>query len=101
MNKTLKTALIIALCAVIIALCIGGYFIWRHSTSYIGGKAAVEIAAADAGLDAAQLTDSDAEFEKNGSQAWYDVELETHGTDYNYVVDAVTGEILHSSSKAD
>lgn len=101
MNKTLKKILIVALIIVIIGLCIGGYFIYRHATSYIGAKAAVAIAVADAGIDQTQIEDADAEFEKNASSAWYDVDIDTHGTEYDYTVDAVTGEILHSSSKAD
>ena len=41
MNKTLKTVLIIVLALVLIGLCIGGYFIWRHTTTYIGKDAAL------------------------------------------------------------
>ena len=55
MNKTLKTVLIIFLVLVIIGLAIGGYFIWRHNTTYIGKRAAEEIAIADSGLTAAQI----------------------------------------------
>lgn len=36
MNKTLKTVLIAFTVLILIGLCIGGYFIWRHQTTYIG-----------------------------------------------------------------
>lgn len=101
MNKTLKTILIIFLALVILGLAIGGFFIWRHNTTYIGRRAAVEIAMADAGLTAAQVKDADSEFEHNRYTAWYDVDVDTFGMDYEYIIDARTGEILSSTSEID
>ncbi len=101
MNKTVKTVLIIFLALVILALAIGGYFIWRHNASYIGSRAAEEIAIADTGLSAAQIKDIDSEFEHNRYSAWYDVDIDTFGMDYEYIIDARTGEILSSASEID
>lgn len=95
MNKTLKTILIIVIILAIIGLAIGGYFIWKHNTSYIGNKEAFRIALEDAGLTEAQLTDRDVSFEKTKYSAWYDVEFETHSSEYEYAIDAGTGEILN------
>ena len=102
MNKTLKTVLIIFLVLVIIGLAIGGYFIWRHTTTYIGKDAALSIAVQDAGISANQIKEADADFEKSAYAAWYDVDIDTRdGMDYEYDIDAKTGEILSSRSKLD
>lgn len=102
MNKTLKTVLIIVLALVLIGLCIGGYFIWRHTTTYIGKDAALSIAVQDAGVNVTQIKKTDADFEKNAYAAWYDVEIDMRdGTEYKYDVDAKTGEILNSRVELD
>lgn len=101
MNKTLKTVLIIFLVLVIIGLAIGGYFIWRHNTTYIGKRAAEEIAIADSSLTAAQIKEVDSEFEHNRYSAWYDVDIDTFGVDYEYIIDARTGEILNTATEID
>ena len=101
MNKTLKTVLIIFLVLVIIGLAIGGYFIWRHNTTYIGKRAAEEIAIADSGLTAAQINEVDSEFEHIRYSAWYDVDIDTFGVDYEYIIDARTGEILNTATEID
>lgn len=101
MNKTLKTVLIIFLVLVIIGLAIGGYFIWRHNTTYIGKRAAEKIAIADSGLTAAQIKEVDSEFEHNRYSAWYDVDIDTFGVDYEYIIDARTGEILNTATEID
>lgn len=102
MNKTLKTVLIIVLALVLIGLCIGGYFIWRHTTTYIGKDEALSIAMQDAGISANQIKEADADFEKTAYAAWYDVDIDTRdGMEHEYDIDAKTGEILSSRSKLD
>lgn len=101
MKKTLKTVLIVLLVLVVIGACIGGYFIYRHQTSYIGGKDALAIALEASGLDRAAVTETDVEFDKSAYSAWYEVDIDTFGMDYEYIVDASTGEILNSSVKPD
>lgn len=101
MNKTLRKILIIALVLLLIGACIGGFFIWRHTTSYIGRRAAEEIAISDSGLSLAEIKEISSEFEKNRYTAWYDVDFETFGVDYDYIIDARTGEILNSATEYD
>ena len=43
--------------------------------------------------------DIDTEFEKERSSAWYEVDFETMGTEYEYIIDAASGSILSSSAK--
>jgi uncharacterized membrane protein YkoI len=101
MNKTVKTIIIIAIVLIIIGACIGGFFIWRHNSMYISEKAAIAAAIADAGLETSDILKTDAEFEKNAYSAWYDVEIHTRGMEYEYDIDAVTGEVLSATSEID
>lgn len=101
MNKTVKTILIVALVLVLIGACIGGFFIWRHNTTYIGRHTAEDIAVKDSGLALNEIKEIKAEFEKNRYTAWYEVEIETFGMDYDYVIDARTGDILNSTTELD
>lgn len=41
----------------------------------------------------------DVDFDSSRSSAWYDIDFETHGMDYEYTVDAASGEILYSHSE--
>lgn len=101
MNKTVKTILIIALVLVLIGACIGGFFIWRHNTTYIGRHAAEDIAVKDSGLAANEIKDIEADFEKNRYIAWYEVEIESFNAEYEYIIDARTGEILNFAMELD
>ena len=99
MNKTLKNILIALLVLVIIGAAIGGYFIYRYKTNYIGADAALNIALEDAGTTATMIYSDDVEFEKTRHSAWYEVEFDTHQNEYDYIIDAITGEILNSNIK--
>lgn len=101
MKKVLKTVLIAVLLLVILGALITAVLLVNYNNSYIGTKAATEIALADSGLERREIIDLDTEFEKTPYSAWYEVDFETHGMEYNYSIDAVTGEILHSSAKPD
>lgn len=101
MKKTVKTSLIVLALLVVVGLCIGGYFIWRHNSMYIGKNEAIDIAINDAGLSRAQVYDIDAEFEKSHGQAWYDVDFNSQAMEYEYVIDAVNGSVLSRFSSPD
>lgn len=101
MNKTVKTVITVVIVLLLIGACIGGFFIWRHNTAYIGKKAAISIALDDIGVNGSQIKKAEADFEKNAYSAWYEVEIKTHGMDYDYDIDARTGEILSSYSEID
>ncbi len=62
----------------------------------IGKQAALQAALADAGLAADQVADVSVEYEKEFRSAWYEVEFESGRTEYEYKVNAYTGEILSS-----
>lgn len=101
MNKTLKTVIIVLVAAVLLGTGIGGYFIWRHSNTYIGRDQASQIALGDAGLTFAGVYDIDADFDRDRYGTWYDVDFHTHRGEYEYSIDAVTGEILYCHSESE
>lgn len=101
MNKTLKTVLIVIIVLLLIGAAIGGFFIYRHTTTYIGRRAAESIALADSGLGMTEIKEIDSEFEKTPHTAWYDVDIDSFGADYEYIIDARTGEILNSAVELD
>ena len=99
MNKTLKKILAAVLAVVIIGAAIGGYFIYRYKTDYIGKNDALHIALDNAKTVATMIYSDDVEFEMSRNSAWYEVEFDTHQNEYDYIIDAVTGEILNISIK--
>lgn len=101
MKKAVKTVLIILLVIVLMGAAIGGYFIYRHTTTYIGRRAAEDIAFADSGLSATEIKEIDSEFEKSRYGAWYDVDIDTFGAEYEYIIDARTGEVISSVTELD
>ena len=95
MKKGLKITLVVILILAVLGGCIGGWFIWRHNNKYLGKDQALQTALGDAGLTAAEVFDIDTEFESNRYSAWYEVSFETHGMEYEYVIDAANGSILN------
>lgn len=68
----------------------------------IGSKAALQIALDEAELTADQVTDVDVELERSIRSSWYEVDFESEGREYEYRVEAYSGEILlaeHESEK--
>lgn len=101
MKKTVKTLILVLAVLVVIGLCIGGFFLWRHNSMYISKNEAIDIALNDAGLSRSLVYDIDAEFEKSHGRAWYDVDFQDHAMEYEYVIDAVNGSVLNSSAHPD
>jgi len=97
----MKKFLIVLLAALVVLSLVAGILLFSYSSKYIGSKEAVRIALEDAGLSYSDIRDADAEFEKTPYDAWYEVEFETHGTEYEYSIAADTGEILSSYNKPD
>ena len=97
MEVKMKKALVIVLVLLVLGALIGGFFIYRHAASTIGKKAAVEIALEDAGVDRAQAYDIDADFE----HGWYEVSFDTAQGEFEYRIDAGTGEILSRNRDRD
>ena len=97
MNK--KTRIILIAAVVIIAVAAVAVFFVMRGNSYIGKAAAFECAYKDAGVTADEVIEKDADFEKKGGKAWYDVEFETFTTEYDYTIDARTGDVLNGRSE--
>lgn len=97
MNK--KTRIILIAAIVIIAVAAVAVFFVMRGNAYIGKAAAFECAYKDAGVTADEVIEKDAEFEKKGGKAWYDVEFETFTTEYDYTIDARTGDVLNGRSE--
>ena len=99
MKKFMKTLAIVLVLALVAGGAIGAYFIYRHTTMYIGSDRALQIALQDSGLEPSAIRDKDIEFDSYRGSAWYDVDFETPGMEYEYSIDASTGEILYKYSE--
>lgn len=99
MKKASKTVLIVLVVLLVLGVAIGGWCIYRHNSMYIGRDAALQIALRDAGVSPAAIREKDVEFERSRNGAWYDIDFEVPGTEYEYSLDAATGEILHRYSE--
>ena len=67
----------------------------------IGGSFAKAAALADAGLAEGDVTELEAELDLDDAVVHYDVDFKSGGMEYNYDIDAVTGEILNGESEVD
>ena len=92
MKMLKKAVLMVLVLALVVSVC-GCAF---GGNRRIGKKAALQAALDHAGLTSNQVTDIEIEFEKTLSSAWYEVDFESGRTDYDYRVDAYSGEILSS-----
>lgn len=99
MNKTVKKIITIAVILVVLGGVIAGFFVWRHNSRYISKNEAMEIALTDAGVQLRELIEYDVDFDSNKFSAWYEVDFETHSTEYEYTIDAVNGDILHAHNE--
>lgn len=69
--------------------------------TYITPEEAKAIALQDAGLAEADVRDLEVELDRDDGKVHYDVDFEKGAADYDYDIDAVTGEILHVQNSAD
>jgi uncharacterized membrane protein YkoI len=72
-----------------------------YTGEYIGYENALAAALADAGVDASQVSDSHVEMDCENGAIIYEVEFKYGGQEYEYEVDAVTGNIVKSEVEAD
>jgi len=68
---------------------------------YIGEDAAKAKALADAGLTEADVTGLKADLDLDDAIVHYDVDFKAGGMEYDYDIDATTGDILTSKSEVD
>ncbi len=71
------------------------------ANGYIGYDRAKEIALDHAGLTADGVTKLEAELDKERTNVVYDVSFDANGYEYDYEIDAVSGEILRSDKERD
>ncbi len=67
--------------------------------AYIGEDAAWEMALAHAGLTTDEITKKEAELDHENGGMCYELEFVYNGTEYDYDIDAVTGEILKNKQE--
>ncbi len=69
-------------------------------SAYIGQQAAQETALKHAGLTAAQVTFLESEYDYDDGRMIYEVEFHYSGTEYDYEIDALTGELIKYHKEA-
>lgn len=73
----------------------------QASDAYIGEDAAKEAALADAGFAEGDVTELEVELDQDDPTVHYDVDFKAGGNEYDYEIDAATGDILKSNSEVD
>ena len=68
--------------------------------SYIGAEAAKNMAVTAAQVNKDDATFTEAELDEKDGTVYYDVEFTAGGTHYTYAIDALTGAVIESGSKA-
>ena len=71
------------------------------ASQYIGEEAAKAAALKHAGLAAGDVTELKAELDLDDAVVHYDVEFKSGGMEYDYDIDAKTGDVLTSKSEVD
>ena len=97
----MKKVLIIIIAVVLVAAAIAGFCVWSFNSKYISSDEALNIAVTDAGFTLAEVGDTDIDFEKNIGSATYEVDFEVGFTEYKYILNAETGEIIDSRTEID
>ena len=96
MKKIVSVALTLAL-----ALLAGCAANGSNSAGYIGVESAKQIAFGDAGVAETELSKLSAELDLDNPRAVYEIDFSAAGYEYEYDVDAVSGEIVREKREAD
>ena len=72
-----------------------------YTGKYVGYDAALDAAVAQAGVDKLQISNADVEMDCENGIIIYEVEFDYAGNEYEYEVDAATGNIVTTGSGAD
>ena len=86
----MKKLLTVILVIILLGAVIGGFLIYRHTSTTIGRDAAIEAALADAGLTRSGAYDIDVDYE----HGYYEVSVESAAGEFEYRIDARTGAVL-------
>ena len=81
---------VVLLCALCLSAC---------GSKLIGKDAALDIALKDAGVEKSKAVDIDVERDSDKYSKWYEVEFHSGKLEYDYMIQAETGEILSSKTK--
>ena len=92
MKKIRRSIVFVVILAVVLSGCAFG------GAKRIAKSEALQIALTDAGLTKDQVVDVDIELERNVRSAWYEIDFESGRTEYEYRIDAYSGEILSGRS---
>lgn len=98
MKKKILIALAIVLALAVLLAVVG---LTVFNSKYISSKEAIQIALEDSAIERQNLREVDCEFEWSPYSAWYEISIDIHGFEHEYSIDAVSGEILHSSVRPD
>ena len=96
-----KIALILAI--VLLVLLIAGAAVWCfafYSSGRIGAAAAKQAALTDAGFTESQVKALDADYENDDGFKYYEVSFIVGTTEYEYAIDAFTGEVLNVKTES-
>lgn len=99
MKKKITITIVIILVLLLIAGAAVWYFVF-HNSDCIGRDAATEAALSDAGFTRQQVRAIDCGYENDDGFRYYDVTFIYDTTEYEYAVDAVTGEILNVKTES-
>ena len=88
MKNIRRSIVFVVILAVVLSGCAFG------GAKRIAKSEALQIALTDAGLTKDQVVDVDIELERNVRSAWYEIDFESGRTEYEYRIDAYSGEIL-------
>lgn len=94
----MKKILIVCLCILLVAALAAGFFAWRSVSSRIGKDRALAISLEDAGLSRADVHDVEVDFEREYGLSFYEVSFEQGFKDFEYRIDAASGNILSSNA---
>lgn len=73
----------------------------KLNEKYIGIEKAKEIALNDVGINVSQVRELSIELERTMGKVTYDVDFKYNGKEYDYDIDALTGEILNKKVEID
>ena len=94
MKVSKKTVLLVL--AVVLAISVCGCAL--GGKKMIGKDAALQVALEDAGLTSEEVRDVDIELDRTLTSRRYEVDFEAGRTEYEYKIDAYTGEILSAAT---
>ena len=99
MKKKLTLILVIVLAVLIIAGVAVWFFVF-HNSERIGGAAAKQAALADAGFTEGEVRALKSDYENDDGFKYYEVSFIVGTTEYEYAIDAFTGEVLNVKTES-